>query len=438
MSLIQWQIPPSVLGHLSRVPSDRAVVVLLRHSVRDDLPPGDAGYQLPINEVGHRLASELGKHLRGQLQTLHASPLPRCIQTAKALGEGAGAALEVMPDRLLGDPGIFVLDNRQGGANWKELGHEGVMHRLVTQPTALPGMARPDEAARFLVQHMLAVGADRPGIHVFVTHDSVITATAARLLGHPLGASDWPWYLEGAFFWRDDEGVNAAYRQRQARRGARLCEFTDWDVIEFARREIAATVGLDSGARFFLAGGAFKSLLTGRAPRDLDLWAPSADDRQRLVSALRARGAQPSMPRPFADAFEIDGRLVEVPHKVAPSALSERLDRFDIGLSAVGVEHLPRGNWSAAVHPLATESVQRGEVLLLKPLANWKFALATLERMRRYAVELGFSVPSAEEAVVWDYFDAQSAETQMEMIERYRCTGTGGFGVLEEATCRCQ
>lgn len=50
------------------------------------------------------------------------------------------------------------------------------------------------------------------------------------------------------------------------------------DVIEFARREVARTVGLGSGARFFLAGGAFKSLLTGRPPRDLDLWAPSVED----------------------------------------------------------------------------------------------------------------------------------------------------------------
>ncbi|CCO22251.1 protein of unknown function [Maridesulfovibrio hydrothermalis AM13 = DSM 14728] len=29
-------------------------------------------------------------------------------------------------------------------------------------------------------------------------------------------------------------------------------------LIEFARREIAATIGLDSGARFFLVGNVFK------------------------------------------------------------------------------------------------------------------------------------------------------------------------------------
>lgn len=215
MNEAQWQIPPSMLRQLSHVPSDRAVVVLVRHSVRDHLPSGDVGYALPITEVGHRLAMEFGELLRARLRTLHSSPLIRCLQTAEALAEGARADLSVVPDRHLGDPGVFVIDGQRAWENWVALGHEGVMRHLVTESTALPGMARPDEAARFLVRHMLAVAAEQPGLHVFVTHDSLVTATAARLLGQPLGVEDWPWYLEGAFFWRDGNDVIAAYRDRE-------------------------------------------------------------------------------------------------------------------------------------------------------------------------------------------------------------------------------
>lgn len=433
---VQWQLPPSVLRHLARAPTDRAVVVLLRHSVRDHLPPGDAGYVLPITEVGRRLAIELGRLLRGRLRTLHASPLVRCVQTAEALAEGASADLATVPDRHLGDPGIFVIDGRRAKSNWDALGHEGVMQHLVAETDALPGMARPDEAARFLVQHMLAVAGDRPGVHVFVTHDSLVTATAARILGQPLGVADWPWYLEGAFFWRTAAGVHGAYRDNERLRVDPLCGFVAGDVVELARREVAATVGLDTGARFFLAGGAFKSLLTGVKPRDLDLWAPSEHDRGLLIEALRARGARPASPRPFSDAFEIGERLVEIVHKVEPSTLSERLGRFDIALSAVGVEHRPTEQWSALIHPLAIESIRRREVLLLKPLVNWKHALTTLERLRRYGRELEFSVPPEEEAEVWRVFDAQDDETRSGMIERYRRTGLGGFEVLEEAARR--
>lgn len=432
----QRQLPPSVLNLLDRSPTDCPVVVLLRHSVRDHIPQGRTGHFVPITAWGRQLAIELGGLLRGRLRTLHTSPLARCVQTAQALAEGAGADLAVVPNRLLGDPGVFVLDGRRAWENWEQLGHEGVMGHLVSEAGALSGMARPDEAARFLVQSMLAAAANRPGVHVFVTHDSLVTATAARLLGKPLGRDDWPWYLEGAFFWAADDGIHSAYREQEAVLSGPLCRLADTDVIEFARREIAATVGMDTGARFFLAGGAFKSLLTGRPPRDLDLWAPSEHDRALLIDALRLRGARSAGPRVFAEAFEVAGRVVEVPYQAGPDSLNERLSLFDIGLSAVGVEHRPNGEWSVVVHPLALESVRRREVRLLKPLVNWMYALTTLERMRRYALELDFSVPHDEESEIWRVFEAQDAELRAGLIDRYRRTGAGGFGVLEEVACR--
>jgi hypothetical protein len=273
-------------------------------------------------------------------------------------------------------------------------------------------------------------------MHVFVTHDSLVTATAARLLGRPLGLDDWPWFLEGAFFWPSGEGIHVAYRDDEAVRPGSLCGLQEADVVEFARREIAATVGFDSGARFFLAGGAFKSLLTGRPPRDLDLWAASERDRLLLVAALRARGAQPCGARPFADAFEIAGRVVEIPHRSECDTLSDRLARFDIAISAVGVEHRPHEEWSVIVHPLALESVRRREVLLLKPLVNWRYALATLERMRRYAEELDFESPAAEEEEIWKVFESQDTEMRAGLIERFHRTATGGFNVLEDLARR--
>ena len=434
---IEWQIPPSMTRWIKEAPPDRPVVLLLRHSVRDDLPPGDAGYTLPITEIGRQLGKELGASLSSRLRTLRTSPLIRCVQTAEALREGAGIDLPIAKDRLLGDPGVYVLDGRKAWSNWLNLGHEGVMAQLVSSSEALQGMARPDEAARFLVHQMLAIAGDEPGIHVFVTHDSLVTATAARLLGQPLGAKEWPWYLEGAFFWREEEETHVTYRgHRGVWPGKQLCSLEPHDVIEFARREIAMTVGLDCPARFFLAGGAFKPLLTGKTPRDLDLWAPSARDREMLITALNERGAVSLPDRPFADAFEIAERVIEVPHKVEPTTLKERLAHFDIALSAVGVEYCPGDLWSALVHPLAYASVKMKKVLLLKPLVNWKYALATLERMRRYAEELGYSVPTSEEKEIWRVFEAQNPEMREGMIQRYRRTATGSFNVDKESECR--
>jgi hypothetical protein len=176
--------------------------------------------------------------------------------------------------------------------------------------------------------------------------------------------------------------------------------------------------------------------LTGRPPRDLDLWAPSSQDREQLVAALLERGARRLDERPFAEAFDICDRVVEVPRQVEPATLEARLARFDIALSAVGAEHLPGGAFRAYVDPSALASVERQEVLLLKPLVNWKYALATPERIRRYGVELGFAVPAGEEAEIWRVFDSQSPEMRQGMLERLERACSGGSGVREEASRR--
>ena len=214
MSVTDWRIPPSVTRWLAETPTDAPVAVLLRHSVRGPLPCGDAGNAVPLTRNGARLARYLGKVLGDRLRALHVSPLRRCVQTAEALRSGAEVGVPIVTDRLLGDPGVYVLDARRAWSNWEALGHEAVVQSLVSGSLSLPGMADPDRAVRRLLQHMLATVGDRPGLHLFITHDFVITVTVARLLGEPLGREDWPWYLEGAFFRQAGGWISTAYRDR--------------------------------------------------------------------------------------------------------------------------------------------------------------------------------------------------------------------------------
>jgi broad specificity phosphatase PhoE len=214
---VEWRIPPAMQRWLDEVPAGRPVALLLRHSVRDPLAAADIGYTQELNEVGVRCARALGAVLRGRLRTLHASPILRCVQTAEVLAEAAGVSLPVVRDRMLGDPGAYVLDAKLAWKNWETLGSEGIMEHLVTADVALPGTAAPDEGARNLVDHMLTVALDAPGLHLFVTHDILVAVTAARFVGRPEGSERWPRYLEGAFFWRDDAGrLHAAYRDRHS------------------------------------------------------------------------------------------------------------------------------------------------------------------------------------------------------------------------------
>ncbi len=135
---------------------------------------------------------------------------------------------------------------------------------------------------------------------------------------------------------------------------------------------------------------------------------------------------------PFQTTYTCSGYCVELPYDTTPTSLEERLARFDLALSAIGVEHR-QGTWRAVIHPLALESIRRCEVLLLKPLVNWKYALATLERMRRYAKELGYTVPPSEEGEVWNMFRAQLPHERRAMVERYLRVGMCDPRIQEEA-----
>jgi hypothetical protein len=212
-----------------------------------------------------------------------------------------------------------------------------------------------------------------------------------------------------------------------------------WDertLVDFARACIEPVLGESSAGWFFLAGGAFKTLLHGRPPHDLDLWPATAGDRDTLREELRRRGATLVRDHPpYQTTLLLGERILELAYDVSPRSLEEQLARFDLALSAVGVEHR-HGQWRAVSHPLARTSIERREVLLLWPLVNWKYALATLERLRRYAVELGYTVPVSEEQALWALFDAQPPEEQARMIERYAHVTRGDKRVLEEARYR--
>jgi broad specificity phosphatase PhoE len=436
--MTEFWIPHSMPPILDSLPDDQPVALLLRHSVRGHLPPGEAGYSVPLTEVGVRLAEQFGEMLGARLRSLHASPLLRCMQTAEAIRRGAQADLPVVVDKSLGDPGVYVVDNKLAGALWQEQGHEKAMAHLVAGNGPLPGLANPPKAASDLVRSMLEATAGQPGIHVFVTHDSLVTATASRWLGIPLGPTDWPFYLEGAFFWRGEGAWYTAYKgYRASRDSANLIEFSERGVVEFARRQLWAVGLLGCQVRFFFAGGAFKSLLTGKPPKDLDLWAPSAEDRSALVAAVLEYGGTVEPPGPYTDKFRVNDHVVELQRKTESQTLEDRLGRFDLTLSAVGVEHLPgQGIARALLRPEAAESVCRREVRLLKPLVNWRHVLATISRMREYAAELCFVVPEEEEAFAWSTFTEQDQEMQAGMLERYRMSSHYNPRIEEEARCR--
>lgn len=185
------------------LPRDRAAVVFVRHAERPPLPAGKTGDDLPITVAGQRAAQELGASLAGRLRSLTTSPVRRCVETAKAIAEGARAELAPVPDSLLGGPGAFVLDADLAWENWLRDGNDGVVERLVRSDDAMPGMRPPSVAVAQLVALAAARLEAGEGVHVLVTHDAVLAPLVSRALGrsHVM----WPDYLGAAAVWREGD-----------------------------------------------------------------------------------------------------------------------------------------------------------------------------------------------------------------------------------------
>lgn len=221
------QPPAHTLRAVLEAPPGSTTLLLVRHADRGPIPPGEPGNDLPLRPEGVERARALGRAIGGRLGVVQSSPVPRCVQTAAAISEGAGHALAIQHDTLLGDPGVYVEQGGMAWEQWRTIGHERVVEHIVAG-IRLPGLADPLPASRRLYEHLVATAAGQVGVHLFVTHDILVTAAAAHWLGVPLGRADWPDFLEALVLVVADDEVTASYRRWSGPvRGARMSAATE-------------------------------------------------------------------------------------------------------------------------------------------------------------------------------------------------------------------
>ncbi|MDP8228050.1 MAG: histidine phosphatase family protein, partial [Candidatus Electryoneaceae bacterium] len=195
MGQIKWEIPQSNLNWINRIPKDRPIVLLLRHSVRPDSDTYAVSNEISITPDGYEIAKQFGALLSEHLRSIHSSPVLRCKETAEAILFGAKLNLPIFKTRYLGDPSLFISDSEETTIQLSKLGFEKWMRYLTGKIGTVPGMANPNSAARFLTRYMFATAGTQRGIHLFITHDSIISATVSQLISKELGKDEWPWYL---------------------------------------------------------------------------------------------------------------------------------------------------------------------------------------------------------------------------------------------------
>lgn len=196
------------------LPDDRPVALFLRHAERPEIPDKSMGTEITLTPKGLRDAHALGHALGARIVEVRTSAIRRCVQTAKAILEGAKIATEPISDPAIGVPSTFVDGGVEAEKTIRELGFERFLEHLIGGDARLPGLAHPAEGARRMREHALEALTDRRGLHLFVTHDAMIGALVARSWREGLDEGGWPAFLEGAALWREGGKAVLSYRGR--------------------------------------------------------------------------------------------------------------------------------------------------------------------------------------------------------------------------------
>jgi broad specificity phosphatase PhoE len=199
------ELHPELAAAFVQLPQDRPLMLLTRHSVREQAPGhGVATYDLPLTPEGVLLAEEWGRQLPMPLHGLHSSPVGRCMDTALAMARGAGREdLSISTSFNLVEPGCYVHSVGEIGPIFLQMGPLAFANRHFSEP--LPGILTPEQGGAKLLQHLYRHQGPAGTLSVHVTHDTILTAFIYHLMGRTaIADADWPWMMEGAWLWFDD------------------------------------------------------------------------------------------------------------------------------------------------------------------------------------------------------------------------------------------
>lgn len=212
-------LPKSMFEAVDLLPDTSTPVTLFtRHSLRELVNgQGFAGYDLQLNEQGRELAYAWGQYLiQNTDRAIHhciSSPIQRCVDTAALMIEGADQlrkgenthTIEIVEQRLLVEPGSFVLDIQQAAPYFRKQGALGFINSFVNN--ALPGMKHPITGVFDVLELLYHTHpTHQNGLSIAVSHDTILAAIVAVISGQTeIQQSDWPDMMEGLFVWFEGE-----------------------------------------------------------------------------------------------------------------------------------------------------------------------------------------------------------------------------------------
>mgnify|MGYP000106087048 CR=1 FL=1 len=191
-------------------------ILIVRHAARPDILPNTVGNDVMLTDEGIEQSKLFASLINGQVLSIKTSPIGRCVQTAELIAQATHFKLDDIEQcRLLGDPGFIIKDGDLAWQHWLKKGHEAVNLHLLSGTESWDGFYDlNDSVARIFsdIKELLSNSAD--GVHIWVTHDTILATLAARIGDKRLTLQDWPNFLGYLEIKLSDEQIYVSYSQK--------------------------------------------------------------------------------------------------------------------------------------------------------------------------------------------------------------------------------
>lgn len=152
------------------------MILLIRHAEKSP-----AGEQY-LTSQGLDDALNYGKQLKQQgmqLDEIISSPVKRCIQTSEKIVEGLQSGINIQKSHLLGEPGIFVTDDKEAATLFDKFTVCEVINKII-KGEELPGFLPIEDDCTPLIDEIQTKIALNRSV-LYISHDAIIMPFIAYL-----------------------------------------------------------------------------------------------------------------------------------------------------------------------------------------------------------------------------------------------------------------
>ncbi|WP_199524744.1 histidine phosphatase family protein [Pseudoalteromonas sp. bablab_jr011] len=191
-------------------------VLIVRHAARPDISPNTVGNDVMLTDEGIEQSKLFASLLSGQVLSIRTSPIGRCVQTAELIAQATHfKPNDIQQCRLLGDPGFIIKDGDLAWQHWLKKGHKAVNLHLLSGTESWDGFYDlNNSAARIFSDIKALLNNSADGVHIWVTHDTILATLAARIGDKRLTLQDWPNFLGYLEIKLSGEQIYVSYSQK--------------------------------------------------------------------------------------------------------------------------------------------------------------------------------------------------------------------------------